>query len=176
MLRALVLGGNNPPMLMITRRKALKATALTVGALTLAPSLLKAQADSPPLGGIYPFKVPDLGYSYDALEPYIDGLTMHLHHDKHHGAYVENLNKALAEAGEQFQKMSVEELLINLDQVPENVRTTVRNNGGGHYNHTLLWLMLEKKEGGKPTGDLASAINDAFGSYADFQKKLSDAA
>lgn len=161
---------------MITRRKALKTAALTAAAFTVAPSFLKAEAGPPPLGGTYPFKVPDLGYSYDALEPYIDGLTMHLHHDKHHAAYVENLNKALAGAGESLQKMSVEDLLLNLNQVPEPIRTAVRNNAGGHYNHTLFWLMLKKNEGGQPAGALASAIKEAFGSYADFQQKFSDAA
>ncbi|MBV9491181.1 MAG: superoxide dismutase [Verrucomicrobia bacterium] len=161
---------------MITRREALKTTALTVGALALTPGLLKAQTDSSPPGGTYPFKVPDLGYGYDALEPYIDTFTMHLHHDKHHQAYVDNLNKALAQAGESFQKMTLENLLRNLNQLPENVRTTVRNNAGGHFNHTLFWKMLKKNEGSQPTGELASAITEAFGGYADFQQKFSDAA
>jgi Fe-Mn family superoxide dismutase len=164
---------------MITRRKALKTAALAAGAFTLAPSLLKAQAPPPPspaLSGTYPFKVPDLPYGYDALEPYIDTLTMHLHHDKHHAAYVENLNKALAEAGEPFQKMTVEDLLLHLNELPEKVRTAVRNNGGGHYNHSLFWQMLKKNEGGQPTGELASAITETFGGYPEFQQKFSDAA
>ena len=179
---------------MITRRKALKTAALAAGAFTLAPSLVKAQAAAtatpaaaaaaaaaPPLAaggttGTYPFKVPDLPYGYDALEPYIDTLTMHLHHYKHHAAYVENLNKALAEAGEPFQKMTVEELLLHLDEVPEKVRTAVRNNGGGHFNHSLFWQMLKKNEGGQPTGELASAIKETFGGYPEFQQKFSDAA
>lgn len=161
---------------MITRRKALKTAALAAGAFTLTPSILKAQAASPAVSGTYPFKVPDLPYGYDALEPYIDTLTMHLHHDKHHAAYVENLNKALAQADEPFQKMAVEDLLLHLDELPEKIRTTVRNNGGGHYNHSLFWQMLKKNEGGQPTGELASAIKETFGGYPEFQQKFSAAA
>jgi superoxide dismutase, Fe-Mn family len=156
---------------MMTRRDAIKTVALTAGALSLAPSLLRGQTVQKLT---YPYKLPALGYSYDALEPHIDTLTMQIHHDKHHGAYVENLNKALASADPKFQQLSLEELLTGLDQIPENIRTTVRNNAGGHYNHSLFWLTLKKNEGGKPTGELADAINKKFSSFDDFKKKLSE--
>ena len=163
---------------MITRREAIKAVALTAGTLTVAPSFLQGQTSDSSTGSptTYPFKVPPLGYPYDALEPYIDTLTMQIHHDKHNGAYVENLNKAIAQAPESIQKMSLEELLLNLDKIPDNIRTAVRNNAGGQYNHSLFWKLLKKNEGAKPTGELATAIDGQFGSYAAFQEKLTDAA
>jgi Fe-Mn family superoxide dismutase len=109
---------------MMTRREVIKAVALTAGALAVnTPFLRGAAADSSASTSVYPFKLPELGYPYDALEPYIDAQTMQIHHDKHNGAYVENLNKALAQAPESVQKMSLEELLLNLDKVPENIRT-----------------------------------------------------
>jgi superoxide dismutase, Fe-Mn family len=156
---------------MMTRRDALKTVALTAGAMTLAPSLLRGENEEKLT---YPYKVPDLGYPYDALEPHIDTTTMQIHHDKHHTAYVENLNKALAEADPKFQKLTLEELLTSLDQLPEKIRTAVHNNAGGHYNHSLFWLMLKKNEGGKPTGALATAIDKTFSSFDEFKKKLSE--
>jgi superoxide dismutase, Fe-Mn family len=117
-----------------------------------------------------------LGTPYDALEPYIDALTMQIHHDKHHGAYVENLNKALADADPMIQQTSLDHLLTTLDELPEKIRTAVRNNGGGHYNHSLFWPMLRKNQGGTPSGDVAKAIDDSFGSYSTFQQQFSDAA
>ena len=159
---------------MITRREALKTVALTAGALTLVPPLLRADtAGAAKL--TYPYKVPDLGYGYDALEPYIDTMTMQIHHDKHHAAYVSNLNKALETADPKFQQMSLEELLVSLDTLPENIRTTVRNNAGGHYNHSFLWQLLQKNESGKPTGDLAPAIDKDLGGFPAFQAKLEEA-
>ncbi len=107
---------------MMTRREALKTVALTAGALTFGTTLVRAQYTSS-AKLVYPSKVPPLGYSYDALEPYIDALTMQIHHDKHHGAYVENLNKALADADPKIQQMSLDQLLTNLDELPEKVRT-----------------------------------------------------
>jgi Fe-Mn family superoxide dismutase len=101
---------------------------------------------------------------------------MQIHHDKHHNAYVENLNKALADAPDATKKMTVEELLASLDALPEKIRTTVRNNAGGHYNHSLFWKMLKKNENGKPSGDLAKAIDTSFGSFSTFQEKFSDTA
>jgi Fe-Mn family superoxide dismutase len=157
---------------MMTRRDAIRTVALTAGALTLAPSLLRGENEEKLT---YPYKLPDLGYSYDALEPHIDTLTMQIHHDKHHNAYVENLNKALAEADPKFQKMTLEELLTELDQLPEKIRTPVRNNAGGHYNHSLFWLTLKKDEGGKPSGELATAIDKKFTNYDEFKKNLSEA-
>jgi Fe-Mn family superoxide dismutase len=162
---------------MMTRREAIKAVALTAGAFAVAPSLVQgADADSTVGDTVYPFKVPPLGYSYDALEPYIDAQTMQIHHDKHNGAYVENLNKALAQAPESVQNLTLEDLLMHLDKVPENIRTAVRNNGGGQYNHSLFWKMLKKNENGQPSGDLAKAIDSTFGGYPAFQTKFSEAA
>jgi superoxide dismutase, Fe-Mn family len=162
---------------MMTRREAIKVVALTAGAFTVAPSFLQGQSSGAGASGsVYPFKVPELGYPFDALEPYIDAQTMQIHHDKHNGAYVENLNKALAQAPESIQKMPLEELLLNLDQIPENIRTAVRNNAGGQYNHSFFWKLLKKNEGGKPNGELAKAIDAGFASYSAFQEKLTEAA
>jgi superoxide dismutase, Fe-Mn family len=120
------------------------------------------------------FTVPPLPYSFDALEPYIDARTMEIHHDKHHGAYVTNLNKAL-EGQTNLQSKSIDDLLKGLDTIPESIRTAVRNNGGGHWNHSLFWKLMKKGGGGEPKGDLAAAIKSSFGSFADFQAKFSAA-
>jgi len=119
--------------------------------------------------------LPLLPYPFDALEPYIDAKTMEIHHDKHHGAYVNNLNKAL-EGHPELQKLPVEELLARIGKVPEAVRTAVRNNGGGHMNHSMFWKIMKKGGGGEPSGDLADAIKGAFGNFGDFKKTLSQAA
>lgn len=121
-----------------------------------------------------PFTVPPLPYAFDALEPYIDAKTMEIHHDKHHGAYVTNLNKAL-EGHADLQNKTIEQLLRGLNTLPEAIRTAVRNNGGGHLNHSLFWKIMKKGGGGEPSGDLATAINGAFGSFAEFKAKLIDA-
>jgi Fe-Mn family superoxide dismutase len=120
------------------------------------------------------FTLPPLPYSFDALEPHIDAKTMEIHHDKHHGTYVTNLNKAL-EAHADLQNQSIDDLLKKLDAIPENIRTAVRNNGGGHWNHSLFWPLMKKGSGGEPKGDLASAMNSAFGSFAGFQEKVAAA-
>ena len=117
------------------------------------------------------YKLPDLPYAYDALEPHIDEETMKLHHDKHHNTYVEKTNQAL-EGHEDLQELSIEELVAKLAEVPEDIRTAVRNNGGGHANHSLFWEVLSPEGGGEPTGELADAINDAFGSFDDFKSEL----
>jgi Fe-Mn family superoxide dismutase len=123
-----------------------------------------------------PFTLPDLPYPSDALEPYIDKLTMEIHHDKHHGAYVANANKAL-ESAPDLQNKKVEELLANnLAIVPENIRTALRNNGGGHVNHTMFWQIMAPKAGGQPSGKLAEAINSTFGSFDNFKEKFNAAA
>jgi superoxide dismutase, Fe-Mn family len=111
-----------------------------------------------------PFEVPPLPYPYDALEPHIDEQTMRLHHDKHHQAYVDNANKALD--GTDWADRPVEEVLRNLDQLPEDKRAPVQNNAGGHANHTLFWEIMGPDGGGEPSGELADAINDAFGDFA----------
>jgi Fe-Mn family superoxide dismutase len=116
-------------------------------------------------------QVPDLPYDFGALEPHIDAKTMEIHHDKHHVAYVNNLNKAL-EKHPELQKKSVEDLLRDLSAVPDDIRTAVRNNGGGHYNHSLFWPSMTADGGGDPEGDLGDAIADAFGGFAAFKEKL----
>src|SRR6516162_364406 len=117
------------------------------------------------------FTVPPLPYPNDALEPYIDARTMEIHHDKHHGAYVTNLNKAL-EGQADLQAKSIDDILKNLDAVPESIRTAVRNNGGGHWNHSLFWQLMKKGGGGEPKGELAAAINSGFASFAGFKEKF----
>lgn len=119
-------------------------------------------------------QLPSLPYAFDALEPYIDTMTMQIHHGKHHAAYIANLNKAIA--GTPFEEMPINELLARLDTVPESIRTTVRNNGGGHSNHTLFWTIMAPGAGGKPTGALAAAIDAAFGGFEAFKEQLSAAA
>ena len=129
---------------MITRRQTLKNLALVTGTVALAPTLLHAQAAAPaaaPAEGV--FKLPPLGYDYDALEPYIDAETMKIHHDKHHAAYVSKLNVAIAGAPG-FEKKPIEEILTQLDKVPEAVRKDIRNQGGGHANHSLFWQVMKK--------------------------------
>lgn len=123
-----------------------------------------------------PFTVPPLVYAFDALEPHIDAKTMQIHHDLHHGAYVTNLNKAL-ETAPALQGTSVEELLANnCAIVPENIKTAVRNNGGGHINHTMFWEIMAPNGGGQPVGHVAQAIVGTFGSYEQFKEKMTAAA
>ena len=116
------------------------------------------------------YTVPDLPYRYDALEPHIDARTMEFHHDKHHAAYVSNLNKALE--GHDVGHPTIEELLAALDTLPEDIRTAVRNNGGGHANHSLFWSIMSGKGGGKPRGDLARVIDKDFGSFERFTDEI----
>jgi Fe-Mn family superoxide dismutase len=119
------------------------------------------------------FSVPDLTYAFDALEPHIDARTMEIHHDKHHAAYVTNLNAALE--GTEFAEQSLESVLTNLDSIPEDKRVAVRNNGGGHANHTLFWEIMGPNGGGDPSGDLGDAIADAFGDVAELKAAVNDA-
>jgi superoxide dismutase, Fe-Mn family len=121
------------------------------------------------------FELPQLPYSYDALEPHIDKETMNIHHTKHHNAYVTNLNVAL-EGNQELLGKSVEEVIANLEAVPEAVRTAVRNNGGGHANHSLFWQVLAPNGGGAPTGELADAITSKFGSFESFKEEFTKAA
>ncbi len=118
------------------------------------------------------FEVPDLPYDYAALEPHIDEATMRVHHDKHHQAYVDKANAALE--GTEWADKDVEEVLKNLSSLPDEIQGAVRNNAGGHYNHSLFWEMLSP-DGGEPSGDLASAIDEAFGSLDDFKGQFKDA-
>lgn len=120
------------------------------------------------------FTLPDLGYAFDALEPHIDAKTMEIHHDKHHATYVEKLNAALKDQAELAAK-SIEEILKDLDSVPEDIRTAVRNNGGGHANHTMFWETMKPGGASTPTGELAEGIIGAFGSFDDFKTKMAEA-
>ena len=161
---------------MMTRRQALKTTALASVAYAATPPLRTvnaqpAQAPAAPSASGGPFTLPPLPYPFDALEPHIDAQTMQIHHDKHHAAYVANLNKAVAEFPD-LGKKRVEDLLKDLSAVPEKIRTAVRNQGGGHYNHSLFWQMMKKNGGGEPSGELSKAIDKKFGSFGCVQKPI----
>ena len=119
--------------------------------------------------------LPDLPYAHDALEPHIDARTMEIHHGKHHQGYVNNLNAALADQGD-LAAEKVEKVLREINSVPESIRTAVRNNGGGHANHSLFWSIMSPNGGGTPSGDLAGAIDSAFGSFEEFKSSFSTAA
>jgi Fe-Mn family superoxide dismutase len=159
---------------MMTRRQALKTTALATATAAIAPAVL---AKDPPPGklGSGVHVVPPLPYAFDALEPYIDARTMEIHHDRHHKTYVDNLNKAIA-AHEELKAKTTEAMLQDLASVPEDVRGAIRNSGGGHYNHKLFWQMMKKDGGGDPKGELAAAIEKNFGNTADFKTKFTEAA
>jgi Fe-Mn family superoxide dismutase len=166
---------------MINRRSILKALGLTAGlavthnALDAAALAQTPAAPAAPAAPTGPFTLPPLLYDYDALEPFIDATTMHLHHDKHHAAYVNNLNIAVAKHPDLGSK-SVTELISNLDVIPEDIRTAVRNQGGGHANHSFWWLILSKSGGDAPKAELAKDIDATFGSYSVFQDRFSKAA
>jgi Fe-Mn family superoxide dismutase len=119
------------------------------------------------------YELPKLPYAYNALEPHIDARTMEIHHTKHHQAYITNVNNAIA--GTDLEKKSVEDLIRDLNAVPENIRTVVRNNGGGHANHTLFWTVMGPNCGGKPAGDLAAAIDSTFGGFDQFKEQFAKA-
>src|SRR5437867_763541 len=119
------------------------------------------------------YELPKLSYGYDALEPHIDARTMEIHYTKHHQAYVDNLNKAIK--GTDLEKKTVEDLISDLDAVPENIRTVVRNNGGGHANHSFFWKIMGPTAGGEPKGKLADDIKAAFGGFDQFKEQFSAA-
>lgn len=161
------------------RRSFLNGIGYTAG-LSVSVALLKraglsqsAAPNSAAVGG--PYKLPPLPYAYDALEPYIDAETMHLHHDKHHASYVEHLNAAVA-GHPDLASRTVEDLVTHLDSVPEAVRTAVRNQGGGDANHSFWWPILSKGGGDAPSGELAKDINAQLGSFSKFQEQFSKAA
>jgi len=165
---------------MMTRRQALKTTALASAICATATTLRTVSAQSsagpapvPVVTG--PYTLPPLAYKFDALEPHIDALTMQIHHDKHHAAYVTNLNKTVAEFPELGRKR-VEDLLGDLSVVPEKIRVAIRNQGGGHYNHSLFWQMMKKGGGGQPAGELLKGIEKRFGSFGVFKDELTKAA
>jgi superoxide dismutase, Fe-Mn family len=122
-----------------------------------------------------PHELAPLPYPKDALEPHIDATTMEIHHGKHHAAYVANLNKAIA-GNASLESKSLDALIADLNSIPDNIRNAVRNNGGGHWNHNLFWSIMAPKAGGQPSGQLAEAIQSAFGSFQAFQEKLESAA
>lgn len=153
---------------MMTRRQAIKITALATTAAAVVPGAIAQPSSAPP------FTLPPLPYAPDALEPHIDAQTMEIHHDRHHKAYVDNLVKAIAEFPD-LAKKSVEDLVKGLNSIPEKIRTTVRNNGGGHYNHDLFWQMMKKNGGGEPKGELAKAIESSFGGFPAFKDALAKA-
>ncbi|MDB6111679.1 MAG: Superoxide dismutase [Pedosphaera sp.] len=160
--------------IMMTRREAIKtATLATAACATILPAIAADTAAAPAATG--PFTLPPLPYAFDALEPHIDARTMEIHHDKHHAAYVANLNKAVAGHPELADK-SLEDLLTHLNALPESIRTAVQNQGGGHYNHSLFWQMMKKGGGGEPKGELASAIDKKFKSFSGFKDEFTKAA
>lgn len=162
---------------MMTRRKALKTTAMAVTVCAVGSVLPNAQSQTTsasPAAPSGPFTLPPLPYPYDAMEPHIDAQTMQIHHDKHHAAYVANLNKAVADFPE-LGKKSVEDLIGDLEFIPEKIRMAVRNQGGGHFNHSLFWQMLKKGGGSAPSAGLAKAIDKNFGSFGAFKDRFTEA-
>ncbi len=158
-------------MLHLTRRQLLRSAGAGAAALALAPLAASARAEKA-AGG---FTLPPLPYPYDALEPSIDKLTMEIHHDKHHKAYVDNLNKALADYPDLLNK-DIVSILKDVKSIPEKVRTAVINNGGGHANHSMFWeIMCPADKSGAPAGDLAAAITSTFGDLAKLQELINDA-
>ena len=160
----------------LTRRGIFRLGAASLVAGAFGDRLF-AQAAAPaavptPSG---PYTLPPLPYAFDALEPHVDAETMRIHHDKHHQAYITNANKILADHPK-LSKLTPEELLLQLDEVPEAIRTGLRNNVGGHYNHSLFWLMMSPTGGGAPTGPLAATISAAFGSFDAFKTQFTEAA
>jgi Fe-Mn family superoxide dismutase len=153
---------------MLDRRQFLYLFGATVGTAAIGAF------DRPAFAATGPYTLPPLPYAYDALEPYIDKETMQFHHDKHHAAYVNNLNAAVSKYPE-LQSKSVEALIRDLDRLPEDIRATVRNNGGGDLNHTLFWASMTPNGGGKPSGEIGAAIDKKFGSFQAFQTAFNNA-
>jgi Fe-Mn family superoxide dismutase len=150
------------------RRRDFLAVSFGLGAGLFLPSRsLWAQSAQGP------YELPKLPYAYDALEPHIDARTMEIHHTKHHAGYVANLNKAVA--GTQWAEKSPQELVAQLDRLPESIRTAVRNNGGGHVNHSMFWTIMSPKGGGQPKGELAKAVDSQLGGFDQFAAAFSDA-
>ena len=162
---------------MITRRQAVKSVVWSAAAFPVAPQFSSAfaQPAAPVASPPGPFKLPPLPYAFDALEPHIDAKTMEIHHGRHHAAYVTNLNKAVA-GQPALAKETVEDLVRDLNSLPESVRTAIRNHGGGHANHSFFWQIMAKQGGGAPKGEIARAIDKKFGSYAKFQDDFLKAA
>src|SRR6266540_5952924 len=160
------------PMQSITRRRLIAATA-GIAAAALAPRIVVAQAPAPPPPA-GPFKLDPLGYPTNALEPHIDARTMEIHHDRHHQAYVNNLN-AVAKDHSAIGTTPLQDVLAKLGELPEAIRTAVRNNGGGHANHTMFWQIMGPGGGGAPDGELFAAITRDFGGLDTLQARFNDA-
>jgi Fe-Mn family superoxide dismutase len=165
----------------LTRRAFLRSGSCLVGAAamhtvsTIAFSDLHQQQPVSISGdSTMPFQLPPLPYAFDALEPFIDAQTMEIHHDKHHAAYVKNLNAAL-EGDDKLRDMTLNQLLTSLPSLPEGIRATVRNNAGGHANHSLFWKLLKKNDGAAPTGEFAAKLDSDFGSFEQFKTAFQDA-
>jgi Fe-Mn family superoxide dismutase len=164
----------------LNRRNFIVLLGATTGAVALGSFACMAEpgaqtlSDNKQNAGGETFKLPPLPYDYKALEPHIDAATMRFHHDKHHAAYVKNLNDAINKYPE-LKSKSAEDLLRNLNSVPEDIRTTVRNNAGGHVNHTMFWEIMGPNGGGAPKGAIAKAITDTFGSFDAFKQQFNDA-
>jgi Fe-Mn family superoxide dismutase len=163
----------------MTRRQAIQKSVLAIAAITASSSLLRADpaaqipAIAPAPAG--PFRLPPLGYAFDALEPHIDAKTMEIHHDKHHAAYVNNLNNAIA-AHPDLANRNLDDLVRDWETLPKDISMTIRNNGGGHLNHTYFWRMIGPKAGGLPQGELAKALDKNFGSLDKFKEQFTTAA
>ena len=153
---------------MFTRRATLRNLILSAGGVALSSRGWTAPAPAPAITPAGPFELPPLGFAYDALEPYIDAETMKLHYEMHHAAYVAKLNTTIASEPALGKKL-IADLLENLGSVPESLRAAVRNQGGGHFNHSYFWRILKKAENGKPLGELATDIDRTFGSFTKFQ-------
>jgi superoxide dismutase, Fe-Mn family len=164
--------------MLVDRRYFLILIGATTGAAALSNwSTARADNAQLPKPNNTTFKLPPLPYAYDALEPYIDKRTMEFHHDKHHATYVKNLNEAISKYPN-LKGKSVEELLQSLNSIPDDIRKTVRNNGGGHLNHTMFWEIMSANPSNKPRkpqGELAKAINQTFGSFEKFQQQFNEA-
>ena len=168
-------------MRIMTRREALRTAAGAAAGLVIAgtppvSSVVRAQAPppAPPAPPTGPFTLPRLGYAFDALAPHIDARTMEIHHDRHHQAYVNGLNLAV-QGNAALSAMTIDQLMRNLAQVPEAVRTRIQNNGGGHYNHSMFWTIMAPNAGGSPTGNLAEAINASFTNFDTFKTQFKTA-
>ena len=163
----------------VDRRSFLGASAAALAATSaagmLAPAAQAQTAAAPAAAPTGPYKLPKLGYAFDALEPNIDAETMEIHYTKHHQAYIDKLNAAVAKYPD-LAKLPAEDLVKKLDAIPEEIRTAVQNNGGGHVNHTFFWKIIGPGKGGEPKGKLAEDINKKFGGFAAFKEALNNAA
>jgi Fe-Mn family superoxide dismutase len=175
-------GSPEREIIMLTRRQVIKKFALFGATVAIGPTVFAADPNSKPAASAVaapaptgPFQLQPLPYAFDALEPHIDARTMEIHHDKHHAAYVNNLNKAVASYAELAHR-NLDDLVREWEKLPADVGTTIRNNGGGHLNHNYFWRMIGPKGGGQPKGELAKEIDKKFGSFDKFKEQFTTAA